>query len=394
MLSGLGGWFKRVATNPLTSYVIIIGVLLFLIVHHLGAQPAGMSPAEASARSHSQNLHAIIDNPINMPHNLLAYGLHSASLGWKTAIRLSSAAFAAIFLFCFYLIVRAWFSGPIGLMGTILLLSTPIFLVSARQGSSEIMFFSVIAIMSAYLWAARSEKKDFTVIALAALAGLFLYTPGILWWLAGAVIICRRKLASIVELATPSANVAALFLFAIIITPLGIALAKDWTIIKQLALVPAHFDTVILTLKHIAWMGLSIFVRAPYHNNLILGHLPIMNILQVALLAFGVYALWTAAKPKLAVLLTSIAFAVLAAGFNNNFSILALGVPALAIIVCAGLRYLFIEWRGVFPRNPLAKSLALALMWAVVVIQLLFGIRYAVIAWPNTVDTKTTYVLK
>lgn len=394
MLSGPKGWIKRLAANPLTWYILFAGLVLLIVVRHLGTQPAGLSPAEFSAKNHSLNLEAILKKPINAPHNLLAYGFHSAHLGWRTSLRLSSAVFGAALIYCFYLIVRAWFSGPIGVMGTILLATTPLFLVSARQGSAEIMLFGTSALLAIYLWCGRRDQKDLPFLVLAVAATLAIYTPGLIWWLAGTLIICRRRLLAFIEDVSVSTLLLACLLSAIIIMPLVIALVKDWTIINQLVLIPAHLETVILTLKHLAWMTLAIFIRAPYHNNLILGRLPVLSLLQVALLAFGIYALWSAAKAKLFSLFGTVVFAIVAAGFNNDMALLALGVPALAIIVCAGLRYLFIEWRGVFPLNPLAKSLALSLMWVIVIVQLLFGFRYAVIAWPNTVDTKSIYVLK
>jgi hypothetical protein len=141
-------------------------------------------------------------------------------------------------------------------------------------------------------------------------------------------------------------------------------------------------------------MALAVFVKSPYHSTFILGRLSILSIVQTALLVFGVYALWKAAKPKLLVLLAAAGFAVIAAGVYDQLSVLALGLPAAAVIICAGLRYLYIEWRSVFPRNPLARTLAYSLLWALVAVQVLFGIRYSVLAWPNTVATKHVYVLK
>jgi succinate dehydrogenase/fumarate reductase cytochrome b subunit len=59
-----------------------------------------------------------------------------------------------------------------------------------------------------------------------------------------------------------------------------------------------------------------------------------------------------------------------------------------------GLRYLFIEWRRVFPRNPMAKYFAIALMFGLILIHVFFGIRYSLLAWPSSADTRQTYMLK
>ena len=141
-------------------------------------------------------------------------------------------------------------------------------------------------------------------------------------------------------------------------------------------------------------MVTAIFIKTPYSQNLILGRLPLLNLIQITFLVFGAYALWSAAKTKTLALAAGILLGILAAGLNNNLSLLALCIPALGIFITAGLRYLYIEWRGVFPRNPLAKNLALLLIGAVVVVNFIFGLRYSLIAWPHSMPTRSTYVLK
>jgi hypothetical protein len=87
-------------------------------------------------------------------------------------------------------------------------------------------------------------------------------------------------------------------------------------------------------------------------------------------------------------------FSIAAAGINQDLKFLTLGLPAVGLIVAAGLRYLYIEWRSVFPRNPLPRALALVLMSTVVGLHVWLGLRYSLIAWPHTVDTRQTYVIK
>jgi hypothetical protein len=141
-------------------------------------------------------------------------------------------------------------------------------------------------------------------------------------------------------------------------------------------------------------MGLSLFVKTGSSNPLIVGRLPILNILLLALLVFGVYAMQGAARAKAILLALSVLFAVIAAGVNNNLLMLAFGLPAIGIFMAAGLRYLYIEWRSVFPRNPVPKTFALVLIAVVTATQLYFGLHYSLIAWPHAAPTRATYVLK
>jgi hypothetical protein len=104
--------------------------------------------------------------------------------------------------------------------------------------------------------------------------------------------------------------------------------------------------------------------------------------------------MWTSARAKLLLMLSNIGLSVVVAGINNDLALLALGVPAAVLLMCAGLRYLYIEWKNVFPFNPIAKSLAIMLLLIVTLVQLSFGLRYSLIVWPHSLGTKANSVIK
>ncbi|MBX4190838.1 glycosyltransferase family 39 protein, partial [Candidatus Saccharibacteria bacterium] len=337
---------------------------------------------------------AIINDPLNAPHSLLAYGLHTIGIGWRAAIRLSSTFFGVLFIFCFYFFLKNWFGKAIGIMGTLLLAANPLFLVMARDGAPTIMLLSIIVIMATYVWATRSDDNSISLIILMLTLSLSLYTPGIFLWALGAAIICRKKITALFQEGSPPIVTAAILISLLALVPLGLAIVKDINLIKQLLIIPHVLPPPIRILKNIVWMASALFIKTPHHVPLIMGQLPLFNIVSDALLAFGIFAMWVVARLKLLIFALSVTYAIVIAGVNDNIDLLALAIPAISVIIAAGLRYLFIEWRRVFPRNPLAKNLAFCLMWAVVIVQLLFGLRYAALAWPVTTDTRNTYVLK
>jgi hypothetical protein len=275
-----------------------------------------------------------------------------------------------------------------------LFLATPLFLISSRQGTPVVMYLSIAIIMAVYIWTLRAQNKDLGLVLLFVISALAFYTPGIALWLAGAAAISRKKLTDTLSLVSPAAITAAILMGFLLLVPLALALVSNWHLVRLLVPLPAQFAEPLTILKETVWMALAVFVKTPYHTDLILARLPILNIVQDALLIFGGYALWQAAPKKLMAFIAAAVFAIIAAGVNNDLSLLTLALVPLAIIVCAGIRYLYIEWLGVFPLNPVARGLALTMLWAAVIIQLLFGIRYAVAAWPVTKDTKAAYMLK
>jgi hypothetical protein len=272
--------------------------------------------------------------------------------------------------------------------------ATPIFLILSRQGTAAILLVSPAALMAIYARMHKTSNTNFKLLLLVVTVSLCLYVPGMIWWIVAGLILGRKKISGLIENVSPAVITFTALFGLLLIAPLAFSLIRDWTLIKPLALIPNQFSDPLLTLKNIAWMAAAIFVKAPYHSIYILGRLPIINVVQIALLAFGLYALWSASKKKLFVLVSNIIFAVVVAGINNKLILLSLSLPAIAVIVCAGLRYLYIEWRSVFPRNPVARAVALTLMGALVIVHLLFGVRYAAVAWPSSTPTKNAYVLK
>jgi hypothetical protein len=374
--------------------MLIAGIFLLLLVgHYLGSKPAGLSPGEAAVRGNSLSLSTIFHHPLNAPHNLLAYGIHAIGVNWMTSLRLASAIFGVIFVIFFYWLARTMFGKDVGLMGLLILLSIPIFLITARSGSGAVMYFSIIPVMAVYSWLVRADS-DYGLIFLAAAAALAAYTPGLLLWVIVAGILARGKIVEIVKEGEPPVVAAAVLISVLLLVPLILAAISDVNLIKQISLLPQHWPQLVRILKNIVWMLSGLFFKTPHHDAVIIGRLPIFNMLATALTAIGLFAMWSAARVKSIILASAVLYAIIAAGINDNVQLLILAVPAVCILICAGLRYLFIEWRRVFPLNPVAKMLALSLMWALVLVQLVFGIRYALIAWPVTAETRSTYVLK
>jgi 4-amino-4-deoxy-L-arabinose transferase-like glycosyltransferase len=379
----------------LIFYIAIIVVLGFISFYHIAAAPKGLSQAEASSRDTSLSLRSIANNPINAPHKLVIWVAHKLSFDSYSALRFSSVLFGLLFGLCFYVLARVWFGKTVGLLSTAVFLSTPLFIIAARQASAEVMWFAPVLLMTVYSWLLRTKKhKKLAWLCLMVAAGLFVYTPGLIWWLAGALLVSWSKLRAIIATIPRQFVIVGIALLVLLLIPAIVASVKDWHIARELALLPAHWQSPLSVLKHIAWMPIALAIRAPFHTSLIISRLPVLDIIQIALLVFGLYAMWTAAKNKARILILSICFSIVAAGINNDSSLLILSLPGIAVFIAAGLRYLYIEWRSVFPNNPIPKSLALALMTCLVLIHVTFGLTYSLIAWSHTVATKHTYVLK
>lgn len=395
MLRAPSKWAKPAHARAVLAYALVIVLLGAILLYHSGSAPSGLGANEAAARGASRTLRVIYDYPVNAPHKIVEWSVQKLGFHGARALRLSSAIWAVIFTLAFWRLVRSWFGRTVGLLSTVLFLGTPVLLVAGRQASAEIMWLFPILVMAAYDCLVRTHTHhNVAWIGLILAAGLAIYTPGMIWWLLAAAILVRQQLTAAVSEVPRWLIAGGLLLFAVVLLPAGTSIFTDWHIIRDFGLVPAHWAPPLTLVKDIAWMLSSLVFRTPFHSSLFIGRLPLLDIIQIGLVIFGAYALWSTARNKTLVLAAGVLLAVLAAGANDQPNILILALPALGVMAAAGLRYLFIEWRGVFPSNPIPKTLALTLMAALITAQLAYGVTYSVIAWPHTDATKSAYVLK
>lgn len=386
----------------LTIALIISGLFFGLFIWHLGSLTPGLSPVEASARANSSGFSAIANNPINAPQRIIQLLFHHLDPNSISLLRLASVIWAGIFVLSFYKLACRWFGKVVGILGTVLFVSTPWFILSARSAGPMVMLLTPVAIAACYTWAIKhKEKVNLASIALATAVSLGLYSPGMLWFIAVAIYFTRKQLKVLITRASTSALLFSLLAILVITTPLIRAAVLDWEIIKPLLLIPSTFIGVYGFIKALAWSTLAIFWRTRSHVDVSIGQWPMLGVVQSVLLVFGSVAMFTQALAVGYMLLVFIVVCVLAAAINspsiignNALPLVFMALPVLSMFVTAGLRYLYIEWKTIFPRNPLPRALAISLMIALVTLQLSFGIRYALVAWPHTTDTLSLYVLK
>jgi hypothetical protein len=394
MLNKVRAWFGQIALLRLAGYGTLVVLVFFLFFWHMSSYTKGLAPDEVSARSGALALHNIYNNPVNAPYKLLQYAFLKLSPDGLASLKLAPALMACLFGFCFYKLSSSLFGKLIGVFGTLIFISLPIFVITARQATAEIMLFSTVGLLWLYTWANKTKQsRPLAWLVLFAAIGLFIYTPGIIWLVIAGAVINRKKLLAASSDMSRFIWFAGPILSLVIIFPLVYSGISHPDSIKQLLLIPNSWASAFEIAKNTAWGVAAIFLRAPLHP-LVIGNLPLINIVALALAVFGIYAMQAAARAKTLWLGALAIYGIIAAGINDNIIFLALGLPAFAIFISAGLRYLYIEWRTIFPRNPVPKTFALLLIAAVVFSQIYYGVMYSLVAWPHTAATRQVYVLK
>lgn len=391
------GW-RRSRSNFEVVRIVVGFFLLAAFVFcfyfwRLGTLTSGLGPAEVAAGKSSLSLHSIANNPVYAPHKILQWGVQKIFGHGALALRSVSAVLAVLFLFCFFELVKGWFGKMIGFFGTLLLGATPWFVLLARSAGPEISLLAPIAFLASYYWIMRSSSGA-AWLALLVSSALVIYLPGGLLLILLGAIFAKKNIQNVAKGLGLGRNILLTLSLLIILAPIVYAGLKNPASLKPLLLIPADWPSALVGVKTMAWDVLALVWRTPVHADFLLGRLPMFNGAQIALAIFGGFALLKLARSKLYVLSGIVVFGVLAAAVNRNLALLSIVLPAIATCVAAGLRYLYVQWRTVFPKNPLPKYLAMTLIGSLVAMHVIYGLRYALIAWPNSAATRSTYVLK
>lgn len=396
MLNWLRDLTRRLVGNQLFIFLFGLGIFVYIYIYRIGTLVKGLSPAEVESARNAGSLSSISHDPLYGPHKLLQLGLRHIFGYNPTNLRLASAIFAGVFLVCFYLLCVRWFGRLIATVATIFLGALPWVTLLGRNATPSIMLLIVSLLLVSYYWFARSKKKLIlpSWLVLCLCISMALYVPGLVWVLLVGTLINRRSLIfSIKKLSVVRVSLG-LVLILILISPLTWSLVKTPSLLHHWLLIPTQWIGFEALAKNLAWALGSLFVHLRSHIDWMVGRQPVFTILITALSIFGGYAMSLQARQKLYALLALIIFGALASAVNGNYVYLSFALVPMAILCAAGIRYLFLQWQSVFPRNPIPRYFAYSLILLLALSQFVYGARSTLYAWPHTSETKTLFVLK
>ncbi len=384
-------WYR-----PVLGAFLIFTVCFYLFGWKLGSLPAGFSPEEKVAIAASSSIDNIVNNPVNAPHKVPQYAIQKTLGDSPLQMRAVSVFYGILAVFCFYLVIKWWFKYKVALVSTLLFATCPWLVINSRSATATIMLLSSLAIITAYLWLQSSNKHHDSALIVMALAGsLSLYIPGVFWITLVGVIVAKRPLSKFYKQASSIVRYSLPLLVAMLVTPLVYASIINPDILKELLLVPEQLLNPLESIVAIIWAGLGIIWRTRDSMPTTLGNLPILNAFEVVLLIIGSFWMLTEVKRRRTYwIFGSILLTILVVGLGHKEQELLLILPAIYIIIAGGLHFMYKEWFRVFPRNPLAKWVGIGVISIAVGISLIYSVRYSLIAWPNSPETSSYYVIQ
>lgn len=382
-------WWQFASTAAIV--IAAIGLLLFSNIHTL---LPGYSASEIRAAEASRSLNAILDKPVNAPYKLAVNAVARVTNDLALSARITSGIFGAFTLVLFYLGLRRWYNTRIAFITSVLFGCSAWFLHTARLGTADIMLpFTVLLLAYCGYLVAEDGHRKLSYLGAALAVGLSVFVPGMIWLVILAAIIRRgkdfRNLHT--RLSLPYKTLLSLISIVIIALPIVIAIYHSPDVSLTLLGLPADMPDFIRVIKDFALVPLSIFVWSKANPDFTLGHLPLIDVFAAGMFILGAYFYFKYRTLDRAKMLA--AFAILAAvlvSLGGPVSI-AMLLPAVYIVIGAGLALMLAQWTTVFPKNQLAQSVGIILLSAAVVVSCLYNSRSYFVAWPHNNSIKANF---
>ncbi|HEX7368138.1 MAG TPA: hypothetical protein VF261_00595, partial [Candidatus Saccharimonadales bacterium] len=263
----------------------------------------------------------------------------------------------------------------------------------SRLGTTEVLYLAAIPVLLAthIAWQRQNARQIMTFAAMAILCAL-LYVPGAVWLAAAYLVLQGRDVFDgWRQLHTWWHRGLLTVLCIILLAPLGYALWQTPLLTREWLGLPAHFASISTIVGRLADSLYYLFIHGPREPALWLDRLPVLTIFGMLMFAAGVifYARHILApRTRLLLVLFIIGAVLFALGGPVGYSSI---IPIVYLVITGGVGYVLHEWLGVFPRNPLARSVGFAILAIAIALNCVYGFRAYFIAWPHNSATTAAF---
>ncbi len=364
---------------------ILFGYVLSLLLASLRTM-VPMLKSEEPARLMVLSGQDFISNALFLPLRFLQYILIKLDLSYLD-LRFPSIAFGLLTCVVLYQLLHKWHTRRVSFATVLLFASSSLFLATSRLATPDVMY--ILAIPSLLICGSWLRKKrDINKLPLSTLvASSLLYLPGVWLFIAVGGVALRRRIFAAWRLNTPLTQLATGLVALTVLTPLIYSFIRNpqqiitWLGLPELSsITPAAIGNNFLGIfDGLFWSGLD-------DKAFWLVGSPVLDIFAIATFVLGIYYYQFGYHPLRRRVLYGFGFL--------SIILITLGVVPLALIlplsyifVAAGIALLLQQWFTVFPRNPLARAVALALISFVIIISCFYQLQRYFVAWPSSPET-------
>ena len=387
---------KQIFVKNRVKVAVIVAVclsLLALVMYRLGTLTPGLSAGEAVVASTPIGWNGIYNEPLFLPLDVIRSIIFFAfnDVG-NLLLRAPNAFFGLLTVACMAYVLKRWHGTRTAIFGTVLFATSAWFLHVSRLASNDVMYLLAIPLLLATGVAlSRHSNKALVFYGSVFAWGLLLYIPGLLWLVALTVFWQRKYIKAGWQHFSKLWQRALYVFVGLLWLPLLIYhLIKSSNVLLWLG-APEQFAAPLVLLKDFVAVFVHLFVRGPLYPEVWLGQLPVLNIFILISCIVGIY--FYARNPKAIrtrQLLSYFIVGVVLIALKGDVA-LSLLVSLMFIFAATGVAYLLREWLKVFPNNPFARSLGIAIICVAVGLSAIYGIRSYFVAWPNNSVTKGVF---
>lgn len=349
-----------------------------------------LSPTETAIR-HGVGFSDIIHNPLNLGFKLIAFVTTHIFHG-EIGIRLAAVFFAALSIALFFLVCRKWHGSLTAAAATILFGTSTWMLATGRFGASYMyLTATAIGLLASVVWLKHSPEKVSAFITFVAACALSLFTPGGVWFVIAMAIVMFKPNLALLRKNASKALPTVITLSVVTLGLLAISFVQHPHLAKEWLGLPTEFPNIATIGKQLVMSVSFLAIRGPVSPEIWLAHTPVLDAAALVFLLLGVILYGRHLdKGRTHLVLALLAPAVLLITLNGA-SGLAFMVPVAYILVAAGVAYMIHQWIKIFPRNPIAHTLATIVFVVLLGCVVRFHVTRYMVAWHYSPQTTAAY---
>ncbi len=390
--------FNKLMSRGWRPVLMALGVAIavwFLFFYHITGPTRLASQEEHNLIAHTFGLKDLLNSPVNLP---LRFTQTTAShIFGKTLLvyRLVNALLGIIIGACFYFLLRQLFTVRMAFFGTLLAISSPWFLNASHLATSSITFGLIVVPLAMLEWLkAGSNRAVWAWLGLCTSAALILYVPGMVLLAGPAIAVLIRRKDKLLGPVPTSLIILGPILFIGLCVPLVAGVVHSQTSLLAILGLPKHWPKLASLPRDIVSAPVQLVFRSRLSPAEHLGHLPLLDIFTSFMAAVGGYLLLLERRLDRYkyIVGSGVVFTVLY-GLGGPISLLALW-PAAFLLATGGISLMLGQWFTVFPRNPVARKVGVALLATVVMFAVSYNLLNYFVAWPHTPATISAFQQK
>ncbi len=371
----------------------VVVFVLGLMFYRIGTLTAGLSAMELKTLNTPVGLHAIWNDSFYLPLELIRSVFFFAISDFGALIgRIPNALFGLLAIVSFAYVIWCWHGRRTALFGTALFATSAWVLHVSRLASFDVLYLCAIPVLLGTGILLQKHANKAIVFYGSLITWLtLLYIPGMVWLVALTVYWQRDVFADGWKHCNALwQRTLSIFLILASLPLLLMNLFRPGQLAVWLG-TPEQWAAPLTVAKQFAAVGVHLFVRGPLYPDVWLAKVPILDIFTLVMCVIGIYFYarhLKAYRTKMLLSYAVVGWLLVGMGGAVGLSVL---IPLLYIFVAAGVAYLLREWLQVFPLNPFARGVGIALISIAVVFSCLYNMRSYFVAWPHNNTTKSLF---